>query len=265
MIKDFKFKEVYDIEDLLYIMKILLGPNGCQWDREQTHQSIRNDLLEEAYETADAIDNFDNVGLCEELGDLLLQVVFHSELSNRENEFNFCDVTDGICKKLINRHPHVFGEVDVKTSEEILNNWDKIKKVEKSQETYTDTLKSVPRAFPALMRAQKVQKRAAKAGFDWDKTEQVLSKVHEETAELEEAIKSGNSQQITEEFGDLLFSMVNLSRFIKVNSEQALSEATDKFTNRFEKVEKEVSKSGRDMAELSLEELDEIWDKVKHN
>ena len=255
----------YTFGDLIEIIAKLRAPGGCPWDAEQTHASIRKDLLEEAYEVADAIDTSDKDALCEELGDLLLQVAFHTQIAIENNEFNFEDVTDGICKKLILRHPHVFGEVEVKDSAEVLDNWDKIKQKEKHQESYTDTLESVPKAFPALMRSAKVQKRAAKAGFDWDCTEEAFKKLPEEVRELEEAIKVGNFEEIEEEFGDLLFAAVNVSRFIKVDAEYSLAKATDKFINRFKAVEDVVAKSGRDMKELTLEELDDIWNEVKHN
>lgn len=254
----------FDISDLLEIMHILRSPGGCPWDIVQTHKSIRNDLLEEAYEAADAVDTEDSAALCEELGDMLLQVVFHSEIAASDNEFSFDEVVNGICKKLVYRHPHVFGEVKADTPEKVLDNWDKLKKAEKGQETYTDTLKAVPKAFPALMRAAKVQKRASKAGFDWKYTEEAFKKLPEELNELEEAVSEGNSDAVFEEFGDLLFAAVNVARFLKINPEEALAKATDKFTSRFEKVEREVIKQGSDMKELSLDELDEIWDKVKH-
>lgn len=256
-------REKYSIEEFLEVMKILREPGGCPWDIEQTHKSIRRDLLEEAYETADAIDTDDSAALCEELGDLLLQVVFHSDIARRNGEFTFDEVVDGITKKLILRHPHVFGDVKADTSAEVLDNWDKIKRVEKHQESYTDTLESVPRAFPALLRAAKVQKRAAKAGFDWDEVNGAFSKIPEETAELKEAIESGVRTDIDEEFGDLLFALVNVSRFIGTDAEDSLNKATDKFIKRFSAVEVECVKMGKDMKEMTLTELDEIWDRIK--
>lgn len=259
---DFK-RENYSIEDLRDIVRILREPGGCPWDAEQTHKSIRNGLLEEAYEVADAIDNSSNVDLCEELGDLLLQVVFCSQISAEGNDFTLDDVVDGICKKLILRHPHVFGNVKAETSDKVLENWDAIKRDEKSQKTYYDTLESVPRAFPALMRAAKVQKRASKAGFDWDDLKNAFSKIPEETEELKEAIELGDKDKINEEYGDLLFAAVNVSRFLKIDAEQSLASATDKFMQRFKAVEEVVVKSGRDMKDLSLSELDEIWNSVK--
>lgn len=254
----------YGIEDLLQIMQILRSPGGCPWDIEQTHASIRADFVEEVYEVADAIDRADNTDLCEELGDVLLQVVFHSQIARESDEFDFLDVTDGICRKLILRHPHIFADTVVSNSDEVLDNWDRIKREEKHQSSYTETLQAVPKAFPALMRAQKVQKRAQKAGFDWKDAGGPLKKVYEEADELSKSLDSGNENAVAEEFGDLLFSVVNLARHIKVNSEQALAAATDKFIKRFALVEELATKNGCDMADVSDKQLDMWWEEVKH-
>ena len=261
----FEKKEKYDINDLLEIMRLLRSPEGCPWDRVQTHSSIRNDLLEEAYEVADAIDSDDDLALCEELGDLLLQVVFHSQVAVEEQAFDFDEVADGICKKLIYRHPHVFADVIAKTPDEVLNNWDALKKVEKSQATVTDTLKSVPSAFPALMRAQKVQKRAAKAGFDWDKVDGAWDKLLEESREVKQAVEKGDADAVSEELGDLLFSVVNVTRFLKVDGEEAISKATDKFISRFDMMERLAVAKGLNLKDLSLSEMDALWDEIKQN
>lgn len=263
MIKNFEFKGNYNVADLVRIMEILRSENGCPWDKEQTHDSIRNNFLEEVYEVCDAIDRQSVVDMKEELGDVLLQIVFHTQIEKEQGSFDLEEVADGVCKKLILRHPHIFGEVKADTSEKVLDNWDKIKMQEKGQESYTDTLKSVPAAFPALMRAAKVQKRASKANFDWEDVYEPLMKVGEELSELEEAVENGCPNSIYEEFGDLLFAMVNVSRFLKIDSEQALNSATDKFIDRFEKVEEICKKRGIDMKKSSLEELDAIWDEVK--
>ncbi len=260
---DFNFKEKYSVDDLREIMKILRSENGCPWDKEQNHLSIRGDLLEEAYETLEAIDTGDKENLCEELGDLLLQVAFHSQIAAEDGDFDFDDVADGICKKLIIRHPHVFGNVVAETSEEVLTNWDAIKRETKNQTTYTDTLVSVPKAFPALMRARKVQKRASKAGFDWTSVEGTLEKVDEELAELREAIASGEESRISEELGDLLFAVVNTSRFSKVDPEKALADAVEKFIARFDECEKTAADEGIDMANASPEKLDALWNRAK--
>lgn len=256
-------KDSYDINDLLKIMHILRSPGGCPWDGEQTHSSIRNNLLEEAYEAVDAIDSQDIQALKEELGDVLLQVVFHCEMASENGSFDFNQVADGICRKLILRHPHIFGNATVSGTSEVLENWDKIKRQEKSQETYTDTLQSVPKSFPALMRAQKVQNRAAKAGFDWDSTDGAMQKLFEELQELKTAIDSGIQGDIQEELGDLLFSVVNVSRFSNVDAEQALHKATEKFIHRFKQVEQTAIKRGIEIDKATLAELDAIWDEIK--
>ena len=263
MVDNFQFKENYDINDLVDIVEILRSPDGCPWDREQDHKSIRRDFLEETYEVIEAINKDDRDGLLEELGDVLLQVVFHTQIEREKGSFELSDVADGICKKMIERHPHVFGDVNAETSEQVLENWDVIKKQTKSQKTQTESMLSIPREFPALMRADKVQKKAAKVGFDWDSADGAFDKVSEEIAELKEAVLKGEQNHIHEEFGDLLFSVVNVSRFIKVDSEEALTCATDKFIDRFAKVEQMAKDRGLVMKETSLEELDKLWDEAK--
>ncbi len=260
---DFQFKEQYTMQDLICILQCLRAPGGCPWDREQTHQSIKNDFLEEVYEVVDAIQTNDSAALCEELGDVLLQVVFHTQIATENGTFDFNQVTDGICKKLILRHPHVFGDTIAETSDVVLNNWDKIKRQEKQQNTFTDTLQSVPNAFPALMRAQKVQKRASKAGMDWANLSDCASKLSEEVAELQSACQNGKAEEMFEELGDLLFSVVNVSRFLKINAEEALSAATDKFIDRFKAVEDMALANGQSMDTLSPDTLDALWQKAK--
>ncbi|MGN0557650.1 MAG: nucleoside triphosphate pyrophosphohydrolase [Acutalibacteraceae bacterium] len=260
---EFEYKSKYNVDDLVKIMELLRSENGCPWDREQTHDSIRNNFLEEAYEVADAIDSDDKRALCEELGDVLLQVVFHSQMEKEAGGFDLGDVADGICKKLILRHPHIFGDTVADSAEKVLNNWDRIKMEEKGQKTFTDTLTAVPKAFPALLRAEKVQKRAAKANFDWPDIYEPLLKLGEELAELEEAIEDGCPSHIFEEYGDLLFSAVNVSRFLKIDSEQALNSATDKFIDRFKAVEQVCIERGIDIKSAELAELDKIWDEIK--
>lgn len=259
----FKGKDSYKVEDLLEIMALLRSENGCPWDREQNHKSIRSNLLEEAYEAADAIDNDDDAALCEELGDVLLQVVFHARMAQEAGSFCFDDITDGICKKLVLRHPHVFGDTKVTGSADVLNNWEKIKHVEKHQTTAAQTLESVPKAFPALMRAAKVGKRAAKAGFDWERADGAFEKVGEEMDELNAAVKAQDASAVYEELGDLLFSIVNVSRFLKVDAEDALQSATNKFIARFTKVEQLASAKGMNMETAGIEELDKLWKEVK--
>ena len=265
MIKDnmFQVKDAYGVDDLRKIIELLRSPDGCPWDRVQTHASIRANLLEEAYEAADAIDQDDGAALCEELGDVLLQVVFHARMAEEAGGFDLDQVADGVCKKLVLRHPHVFGDVEADTPEQVLTNWDQIKQVEKHQETATATLESVPKAFPALMRAGKVQKRAGKAGFDWPDIEGAMAKIPEETAELKEALASADQEAVAEEMGDLLFAAVNVARFAGVDAEEVLQRSTDKFIGRFAALEKLAGERGVDMKAASLEELDKLWDEIK--
>lgn len=226
----------YTMEQLLEIMAALRSPGGCPWDIEQTHKSIRNDALEEVYEVVDAIDNDDAAALCEELGDMLLQVVFHSRIAEERDEFTFREVVDGICKKLILRHPHVFGEEHIETAGAVLDRWESIKRDEKHQQTHTDTLKSVPKAFPALMRAAKVQKRAGKAGVALP---DVLSdnSLNEAVASLTEAFHSGNKEQVSKAYGRLLFLSAGLQQTLGINSEEALNSATEEYISLFEQAE----------------------------
>ena len=229
--------EKLGIEQLLEIMRVLRSPEGCPWDREQTYKSIRNEVLEEAYEVCDAIDTEDTTALCEELGDLLLQVVFHSTMAAEKGDFDFSDVTDGICRKLILRHPHVFKDARAENSAQVLDLWDEIKKKEKHQSTYTDTLKSVPKAFPALMRAAKVEKRGFKGGVELDNSPEVLT---QKTENLNNAIKTGDKSLIEKAYGEILFSLASLQRTLGVNSEEALNTATDNFIKEFENAEKKA-------------------------
>lgn len=265
MIENFKFKENYDVNDLIDIVEILRSPEGCPWDREQDHKSIRRDFLEETYEVIEAINKNDKDLLLEELGDVLLQVVFHTQIEREKGTFELSDVADGICKKMIERHPHVFGDVNAETSEQVLENWDVIKKRTKQQKSQTDSMNSIPREFPALMRADKVQKKASKVGFDWDNVDGAFDKVSEELLELKQAYEEGNQEHIHEELGDLLFSVVNVSRFVKVDSEEALTNSTDKFIDRFSKVEKMANEQGLDMKNTDLATLDKLWDLAKKN
>ncbi len=258
---NFVQKDFYDVRDLEEIVAVLRAPGGCPWDAEQTHESSRRDFLEEAYEVAEAIDEGDSDHLKEELGDVLLQVVFHAQMEKEAGRFNLDDAADGVCKKLIYRHPHVFGEVEVSGSSQVLENWDKLKRKEKGQDTHTDALNSVARSLPALWRAEKVQKKARKAGFDWDEISGPMDKLYEELDELKNAVEENSN--IEEELGDLLFATVNLARFVQVDCENALTAATDKFIRRFAQVEKLANEQGRAMESMTLDELDKLWDEAK--
>ena len=255
-------KKSFDCNDLVEIVRILRAPGGCQWDQAQTHESIRRNFLEEAYEVAEAIDEGSTEHLKEELGDVLLQVVFHSSIEQDAGHFDLNDVADGVCRKLIYRHPHVFGDVTVQSTDEILSNWEELKKKEKGQETQADALDAVARSLPALWRAEKVQKKAAKVGFDWPDVSGAMEKVTEETAELS-ASMAGDGD-VTEELGDLLFAVVNAARFLKVDPEDALHAAIDKFSARFRRVEEAAAAQGRRMENMTLAEMDKLWDEVKH-
>ena len=256
---DFQYMDSYDIQDLRRIMSLLRAPGGCPWDLEQTHESIRRNMLEEAYEVVEAIDEKDPEHLKEELGDVLLQVVFHAQLAREEGLFTFDDVVDGVAKKMVFRHPHVFGQAHADDSAQALDTWDAQKREEKDQRTASDTLRSVARSLPALIRAEKVQSKSAKAGFDWPDQSPALDKLSEEVDELRRAAQ-GDGDPV-EELGDLLFAAVKAGRFLGVDSEQALTAACDKFIRRFQRVEERAG--GRPLQELSLEELEALWAQAK--
>ena len=260
---DFIRKESYNVQDLVEIMKLLRAPDGCPWDAEQTHESIKKNLIEETYEVIEAINKKDNDLLCEELGDLLMQVVFHAQMEAEEGTFDFDTVADGVCKKLIERHPHVFGDVSISGVDDVLTNWDAIKRKTKKQKTTTESMLSVPRELPALMRATKLQKKAADVGFDWSEVSGALEKLEEEIAELRQAISNSDKENMAEELGDVLFSAVNVSRFIKVDAEESLTAASDKFLSRFTKVENLAAERGIDMKSVGIDELDKLWDEAK--
>lgn len=260
---DFCFKDNYSINDLIKIMQLLRKPDGCPWDREQSHSSIKKNFIEETYEVVEAINKNDTELLKEELGDVLLQVVFHAEIEDEIGSFNFDDVADGICKKLIVRHPHIFSDVSVNSSAEVLKNWDAIKQQTKGISSSAESIKSVPKELPALMRATKVQQRAAKDGFDWENVAGAFEKLNEELDELRSAIAGGVKSEISDEFGDVLFSMVNISRFLKIDSEECLSASTEKFIGRFELVEQLAKERQIDIAKANLSELDLLWNEAK--
>jgi tetrapyrrole methylase family protein/MazG family protein len=248
----------YGIYDLIRIMELLRGPEGCPWDREQTHLSIRRNMLEEAYEVAEAIDEADPIHLKEELGDVLLQVVFHARMAEEAGQFTFDDVVDGVCQKLVFRHPHVFGGVDTQDSASALTTWEAQKREEKGQRTAGDTLDGVARSLPALMRAEKIQDKARKAGFDWNDLAPVLDKIEEETAELRQAAQTGGN--VEEELGDLLFAAVKAGRFLGVDSELALHAACEKFIRRFRAVE---TLADRPLDQLDVPALEALWRQAK--
>ncbi|MDL2300201.1 nucleoside triphosphate pyrophosphohydrolase [Clostridiaceae bacterium OttesenSCG-928-D20] len=258
---DFVYKRKYVLSDFLDIMRILRSPEGCPWDREQTHKSVRRNFLEETYEVCEAIDSGDLDLLKEELGDVLMQVILHSLIEEEQGSFNLDDVADFACKKLIRRHPHIFSDVEVENTEQVLQNWDEIKKQEKNQQTASETMESVAKSLPALWRAEKIQKKARKVGFDWNKLPDALAKIDEELTELKDAIESGTG--IEEELGDLLFATVNTSRFLNIDPEMALHASCDKFTRRFSSLEKKASEKGLVLEQMTLDEMDELYEIAK--
>ena len=258
---DFQCKRRYDWEDFLRIMRLLRSPGGCPWDAEQTHQSIRRNFLEETYEALDALDRDDPLDMCEELGDVLMQVVFHATIEEERGRFTMADVVDGVAQKMVYRHPHVFGTVHVDNSDQVLVNWEKLKRTEKGQASTADAIEAVPHTLPALWRAEKVQKKAAKAGFDWPDVSGAMDKLREETDELAGAIAGRGDP--AEELGDLLFAAVNIARFLEVDPEAALHAASDKFARRFRLVEQTAARRGQDLNTLSLDELNALWDEAK--
>ena len=253
----------YGISELLQIMQVLRSENGCPWDKEQTHASIRQDFLEECYEAVEAIDMNSVPMMREELGDVLLQVVFHCQIETEQSHFTFDDICDELCRKLVIRHPHVFGEVKADTSDEVLKNWDAIKQETKQQQTAADTLEGVCKALPALMYAQKLGKRAGRAGMDWRSAEDAFRYIRLETDELEQAMQEGDAARIEDELGDLLFSCVNTARHLHIDAETALRGAAQKFLKRFAETEQLVAADGHQMSELPIETLDTYWAKAK--
>lgn len=251
------------MQDLLQIMEILRSENGCPWDREQTHESIRGNFIEETYEAVEAIDKKDPVLLREELGDVLLQVVFHARMEEEVNSFNFGDVVNDICEKLIIRHPHIFGDVKVRGTEEVLNNWEAIKNQVKGTKTQTERLEAVPRVYPALMRSQKVSGRAAKAGMDHETAEAAWKDLESEVSELREAVTEKDSDHVEEELGDLLFSAVNVARLLGVDSEYALTRSCDKFIRRFAETERLATAEGIDLKTADTDTKDRLWKEAK--
>ncbi len=257
----FEERTRYGYYDLVAVMQRLRAPGGCPWDREQTHESLKADLIEECYELNDAIDEQDDAHIVEELGDVLMDVVFHSVIADEQGRFNENDVADGIVKKMIYRHPHVFGSEKAESSTDVLKRWDELKQKEKNQKTQKEVLCAVPKRFPALMRSAKVQKRAGKVGFDWSNANEALPKVYEELEELKAAMNgSGN---LSEEAGDLLFAAVNVIRLLGLDPEQLLHDASDKFISRFGRMEELAKADGFELSELSLAEQDVYWEKAK--
>ena len=261
---DFQCKRRYDWEDFLRIMRLLRSPGGCPWDAEQTHQSIRRNFLEETYEALDALDRDDPVDMCEELGDVLMQVVFHATIEEERGRFTMADVVDGVAQKMVYRHPHVFGTVHVDNSDQVLANWEKLKRTEKGQASTADAIEAVPHTLPALWRAEKVQKKAAKAGFDWDDPLRALDKLEEEVRELRAAMESGKAPEdphgLREELGDVLFMAAKIGQMTGTDPEDALHRSCDKFDSRFRFVEESADKP---LSHCGEAELLALWREAK--
>lgn len=254
---DFKFKARYNIDDLIKIMKILRSENGCPWDKVQTHESIRTDLIEEAYEVCEGIDCGSSEMLREELGDLLMQITFHSEIENELGNFNFEDVCNDICQKLIYRHPHVFGEVKAETEDEVLKNWDALKKKSKNQQTYTETLESVPKTFPSLLRGEKVCRRAERAGLPINSAKDCIENIKRGLNKLEQEDPNSKAEDTQRLLGDILLSFCNLERIFKTDGEKALTYSINRFIIEFGTLEKAAADKG-----CSLDKLDGIHKRV---
>ncbi len=253
-----EYKELWDV------MQKLLSPEGCLWDREQTHSSLKHYLIEETYEFLEAIDENNTAKMEEELGDLFFHVVFHAAVAEKNNSFSLASVTEKIKNKMIRRHPHVFSDATVNSVADVWTHWDKIKQEEKKEkEEEGSLLKNIPKNLPALLRAEKVQKRAARVGFDWANVAGVWEKIHEEIDEIKESIKDNNLASIKEEIGDALFSLVNLARKFEIDPEEALQLSNNKFMSRFTYIEEALAKNGKNLKDSSLEEMDSLWKKAK--
>jgi len=258
---DFENKLSYDVCDLRNLMGLLRGPDGCPWDAEQTHESIRRNLLEEAYEAAEAIDSGNREHMLEELGDVLMQVIFHADIAESSGRFNLDDIADVTCKKLIRRHPHVFGDIRAKDGSESLVFWEDMKREEKRQDSVADEMRSVAGSLPALWQAEKIQKKAAKVGFDWPEYSGALDALRKEMSELEDAIASGGD--IEDELGDLIFSAVNAARFFGIDPERATQRSCEKFISRFARLEAIAKEQGRCLEDMTLDDMEDIYQQVK--
>lgn len=256
-------KEHYNFDDLCSIMSFLRSENGCEWDKEQTHKSIRKNFIEETYEVIEAIDKSDFPLMREELGDVLLQVVFHSQIAKEEGNFNISDVIDELCKKLIVRHPHVFGDVTVSGSADVLKNWDAIKAKTKKLKTGSEKMQSISQSLPSLMRASKIGEKAAKIGFDFENPADAISKAKEEIAEVETALNEGNKELIAEEIGDLLLAVVNVARLAKIDSEEALYNANEKFICRIKAVEEIADDQNIKLEKADRDKKESFWQSAK--
>ena len=252
-----------EFKKLTEIVNTLMGENGCPWDKVQTRESLKPYLIEEAYETLEALDGNNPEEIKEELGDLLYQILFHAKISENKKEFNITDVIESISNKMEHRHPHVFKKETLETPDEVATQWEEIKIKEKGKAGRKSVLDGIPSYLPSLLRAQKLQKKAANHGFDWDKISSVFDKLDEEVAEFKKAILSGKKKDVKEELGDILFVLVNIAKFNKIDAEEALRATNNKFIKRFQHIEAEVAKRGKTLKETPLEELEQYWQNAK--
>lgn len=252
---------MHDLQKLLDVMSALRSKDGCPWDKEQTRESLKPFLIEETYEVLEALDEGDPQKIKEELGDLLFQIIFHCQIAKENGEFNIDDVIKTISDKMIKRHPHVFGEERFETSEEVIMQWEERKREEGKQRE--SILEGIPTALPSLLRAQRLQARAAKVGFDWERIEDVLEKLDEELKEFKDALKVKKQQEIEDELGDIFFVLVNISRFVGVNPEDALRKTISKFISRFRYIEMKAADAGKSLSDMTLEEMNALWDEAK--
>ena len=248
---------------LIKIVDTLMGENGCPWDNVQTRESLKPYLVEETYEVLEALDTNDPDQIKDELGDLLYQILFHSKISSKNNEFDIKDVLNNLKEKMVRRHPHVFKEGQINTPDQVIERWEEIKKEEKTHSNHPSILDSVPKQLPSLLKAQKLQKKAAKEGFDWDEISDVFDKLDEEIAEFKSAVLEGKDTNIQSELGDILFVLVNIAKFKKIDAEEALRSTNNKFIKRFQHIEKEVAKQGKTLKETSLEDMERHWQNAK--
>ncbi len=262
---EFKIKDKYDLNDFIALIDTLRAPGGCPWDMKQTHESIKRNVVEEAWEVCDAIDECDMDHLREELGDLLMQIIFHASMEKEKGGFDLDDISDEACKKLVHRHPHVFGTVQADTPDEVLSNWDAIKRADRCQQSVASAMDGIPSGLPGLMRSQKIQDKAAKLGFDWPDVSGAMDKLREEVGELQEGIDAHDVENIKEELGDVLFSVVNVARFFKLDSEECMRAACEKFIRRFRYMEEKAAERGLELDKLTLAQQEEIYQQGRHD
>ncbi len=262
---DFVCKDRYDLNDYIDLLAYLRSERGCPWDREQTHESIKRNVLEEAYEVCEAIDEGDKEHLREELGDLLLQVIFHARIEEESGGFNLDDIADTSCKKLVHRHPHIFADVSAETPDKVLDTWEAVKRRDRAQDTAASAMDGITKAMPSLWRADKIQHKAAKLGFDWPAVGGAMDKLREEVTELQEGIDARDMENIAEELGDVIFSVVNVARFYKLDPEAVVQKSCEKFIRRFRYLEQGAAALGRRLEDMSLEEMEEIYQQGRHD